>query len=223
MGTYIVKAGDTLTAISSTLRGDPNAWRDIAASNALENPNRLQIGQQLEIEGYEPEQADIPEPTLNPRRDYSQSRGNAFGAPPPMAKTAVSPSPRAAGAEEIVEAIPEENRVAPRTDLTSALMDRLRQAQGVGPFSARPAEVAPNTPVSEPAYNDLSRREDFEISPTILPERPNITPEFDWAAAGAEFDPPTGAKIAQMMERFKERPELVDQVLQQLMSAEESY
>jgi LysM repeat protein len=241
MGTYIVKPGDTLTAISKSIRGDPEGWRDSASANALKNPNRLQVGQVLEIDGYEPEQVEgIPEPPLNPRREYSQSRGNAFGAPPvremEVARPSL-PSARAAGAEEMVEeAIPETpeavtqiTRTAARTDLTPELMDRVRQRQGVGPFPARPETIGRLPTTLETAYADPSRAQDdapfwtgLNIRDGNEPPVPDVGggPDFDWAAAGAEFDPPTGAKIAEMMKRFKDRPELVDQVLQQLMEAE---
>jgi hypothetical protein len=109
MGIYTVQAGDTLSSISRRFKGDANAWRDIAASNQLADPNKLKIGQTLEIDGYEPEAAQdagIPEPRANPRRVFQEDLGNAFRNGVTRQHTpVVSQSARAAGAEDI--AIPE--------------------------------------------------------------------------------------------------------------------
>ncbi|MCE3550576.1 transglycosylase family protein [Pseudonocardia sp. RS11V-5] len=45
-GKYVVKAGDTLSAIAATKGAD---WHDLAKSNGLANPDFLQIGQQLTV------------------------------------------------------------------------------------------------------------------------------------------------------------------------------
>jgi hypothetical protein len=46
---YIVKPGDTLWNIARVLFGDPYRWRTIAEDNHLYNPNRLLVGQRLEL------------------------------------------------------------------------------------------------------------------------------------------------------------------------------
>jgi LysM repeat protein len=47
--TYLVKRGDTLSAIASALYRDPANWRTIAAANNIDDPRRLQIGARLAI------------------------------------------------------------------------------------------------------------------------------------------------------------------------------
>ena len=47
--TYLVKRGDTLSAIAARLYGDPTLWRTIATANDIDDPRHLQIGARLAI------------------------------------------------------------------------------------------------------------------------------------------------------------------------------
>ena len=47
--TYLVKRGDTLSAIAAKLYRDPGLWRQIAAANDIDDPRRLPIGVRLAI------------------------------------------------------------------------------------------------------------------------------------------------------------------------------
>jgi nucleoid-associated protein YgaU len=47
--TYVVKRGDTLSAIAARLYRDPTQWRVIAVANDLDDPHHLQIGVRLAI------------------------------------------------------------------------------------------------------------------------------------------------------------------------------
>lgn len=47
--TYVVKPGDTLSAISRVQLGDEKKWRVIAAANGVSDPKKLQIGVTLII------------------------------------------------------------------------------------------------------------------------------------------------------------------------------
>lgn len=207
MGLYTVQKGDTLSAIAKQFRGDKNAWRDIAANNQLENPNALQIGQQLEIEGYtSPE--EMPMPTTNPRREHSTSRGNAFGAPPvaeaPL--TAMGPSPRSMGEEPIMaeEAISEEPTYA---DTVHAMTERFGDVQLGGISDEDQQWAGANSPAPEDDARGLLVRD-----PEILTERAD--PDFAAADPGPTFDPPTQAKIAAMMKVFEQDPTMVDKMIQ---------
>ncbi len=48
---YVVKAGDSLSAISKELLGDANRWKEIWEANkeAVPNPNAIGVGQELLI------------------------------------------------------------------------------------------------------------------------------------------------------------------------------
>lgn len=46
---YVVKRGDTLSAIAEVAYGDPTRWRAIAAANAIADPRSLTIGMVLTI------------------------------------------------------------------------------------------------------------------------------------------------------------------------------
>lgn len=47
--TYLVKRGDTLSAIAAKLYRDPSQWRVIAAANGIDDPRHLRIGVRLAI------------------------------------------------------------------------------------------------------------------------------------------------------------------------------
>jgi murein DD-endopeptidase MepM/ murein hydrolase activator NlpD len=61
MQEYIVKAGDTLSAIAKRFLGANADWRDIARVNNITNPASLQIGQKLLIPVATPPPAPNPE------------------------------------------------------------------------------------------------------------------------------------------------------------------
>jgi|GEM_PF-3018481 len=48
---YTVRPGDTLSKIAREQLGDPNRYREIARLNRLNDPNRIQVGQELAIPG----------------------------------------------------------------------------------------------------------------------------------------------------------------------------
>lgn len=47
--TYTVKAGDTLSKISKEFYGDANKYMDIAKANNIDNPDKINVGQELVI------------------------------------------------------------------------------------------------------------------------------------------------------------------------------
>jgi hypothetical protein len=47
--TYVVKRGDTLSAIAATMYRDASQWRLIAAANGIDDPRHLAIGKRLSI------------------------------------------------------------------------------------------------------------------------------------------------------------------------------
>jgi len=61
MQEYIVKAGDTLSAIARRFLGANGDWREIARINNITNPASLRIGQKLRIPVTAPPIAQNPE------------------------------------------------------------------------------------------------------------------------------------------------------------------
>lgn len=47
--TYVVKAGDTLSAIAARLLGNAGRWTEIAALNGIRDPRRLAVGKTLRL------------------------------------------------------------------------------------------------------------------------------------------------------------------------------
>lgn len=47
--TYVVAGGDTLSAIAQKFYGDPNLYTKIAEANGIENPDLINVGQELRI------------------------------------------------------------------------------------------------------------------------------------------------------------------------------
>ncbi|MEJ5310354.1 MAG: LysM peptidoglycan-binding domain-containing protein [Anaerolineae bacterium] len=49
--TYVVAAGDTLSAIAKKFYGDADRWKEILAANkdAIKDPNAIRVGQELVI------------------------------------------------------------------------------------------------------------------------------------------------------------------------------
>lgn len=62
-GYYIVKKGDTLIGIALDTGND---WRELAAWNNLENPNRILVGQQLRVAATPGESAAVEIRPVNP-------------------------------------------------------------------------------------------------------------------------------------------------------------
>ncbi|MBI5922321.1 MAG: peptidoglycan DD-metalloendopeptidase family protein [Betaproteobacteria bacterium] len=62
-GYYIVKKGDTLYSIALE---HGQSYRDLAAWNSLENPNKIQVGQQLRIQQAEADAAAAPVAVVKP-------------------------------------------------------------------------------------------------------------------------------------------------------------
>ncbi|MEO8664781.1 MAG: LysM peptidoglycan-binding domain-containing protein [Ignavibacteria bacterium] len=46
---YVVKSGDTLSKISKEFYGDANKYMDIAKANNISNPDKINVGQELNI------------------------------------------------------------------------------------------------------------------------------------------------------------------------------
>jgi murein DD-endopeptidase MepM/ murein hydrolase activator NlpD len=76
MQEYIVKAGDTLSAIAKRFLGANGDWREIARINNITNPANLQIGQRLLI----PIAANIPNP---PKAEVVMVMNTLQGVYPP--------------------------------------------------------------------------------------------------------------------------------------------
>ncbi len=57
MAEYIVKPGDTLSKIATGKLGSAGQWRVIAELNGIVNPNRIRVGQRLQLPGTV---ADVP-------------------------------------------------------------------------------------------------------------------------------------------------------------------
>jgi nucleoid-associated protein YgaU len=47
--TYAVKSGDTLSKIAKRFYGDANHYHQIAAANGIDNPDRINVGQELKL------------------------------------------------------------------------------------------------------------------------------------------------------------------------------
>lgn len=62
MATYRVKAGDTLGKIAKRFYGDPARFTLIVGANALANPDRLAVGQELVIPDVPPPAPPAPPP-----------------------------------------------------------------------------------------------------------------------------------------------------------------
>src|SRR5210317_2111510 len=59
MAEYIVKPGDTLSKIATSKLGSAGQWRVIAELNGIINPNRIRVGQRLQLPGSMTEVASV--------------------------------------------------------------------------------------------------------------------------------------------------------------------
>lgn len=79
MQSYTVQRGDTLGRIAKRFYGDPSRFTLIASANAIANPDRLKVGQRLEIPERAPVQRLVPAPAA-PAPALSPPAAPAFAA-----------------------------------------------------------------------------------------------------------------------------------------------
>ena len=144
--TYTVKRGDTLRTIATELGVD---YRELAAWNNLENPNRISVGQVLRVSPPgEASTANAPGVQTMPLRTApSIQPGDAPTAIPPSA----SAPPPGAGARN-TETYKTQPKALKEPYSEQALRDVQRAAgaaASVAPASAPPPEVAP-PPIAQP-------------------------------------------------------------------------
>jgi LysM repeat protein len=46
---YIIKSGDNLSKVSKLFYGTPNKYNQIASANGMDNPDKIQTGQQINV------------------------------------------------------------------------------------------------------------------------------------------------------------------------------
>jgi nucleoid-associated protein YgaU len=46
---YIIKTGDNLSKVSKLFYGTPNKYNQIASANGIDNPDKIQAGQQINV------------------------------------------------------------------------------------------------------------------------------------------------------------------------------
>ena len=66
---YIIKSGDTLGTIAKALLGDSSRYVDILKSNNIEDPNKIFVGQILNIP--KKENIEKPEDTSNSSNNFT--------------------------------------------------------------------------------------------------------------------------------------------------------
>jgi len=81
---YTIQAGDTLSKLAIKFYGNMSRWPEIAAANALANPDRIQPGQTLTIPGLDA----LPPPTGPTRNEHGElviriPRGSTDTVAPP--------------------------------------------------------------------------------------------------------------------------------------------
>ncbi|MCF8148165.1 MAG: peptidoglycan DD-metalloendopeptidase family protein [Sulfuritalea sp.] len=114
-GYYTVKPGDTLLRIALE---SGQGHRDIARWNALENPNKIEVGQVLRVVAPVGEEAVVAKPvasskvTSTPLQSQTQSAAKTEPAPAAAAAPAVVPEPQAKlGEDEVSFAWPAKGTV----------------------------------------------------------------------------------------------------------------
>ena len=100
-GTYTVKPGDTLIRIGLD-HGQP--WRDIARWNNIDNPNRIEVGQVLQVAPVLAESGAVTRPVLPAGRTTPEAAATAAAASPgavaASAPAALATPPAAIGSDE---------------------------------------------------------------------------------------------------------------------------
>lgn len=88
-GYYIVKRGDTLYSIALEAGHD---YRDVAAWNKIDNPSRIQVGQELRVT---PPEGSGPKPILAPSIEMRPLESGAVAAlPPAVSDSAIKLEPK---------------------------------------------------------------------------------------------------------------------------------
>jgi lipoprotein NlpD len=119
-GYYTVKPGDTLLRIALE---SGQGHRDIARWNALENPNKIEVGQVLRVVAPVGEEAVVAKPvasskvTSTPLQSQTQSAAKTEPAPAAAAAPAAVPEPQAKlGEDEVSFAWPAKGTVVAAFD-----------------------------------------------------------------------------------------------------------
>jgi len=167
-GTYVVKRGDTLYSIALEHGVD---YRELAASNNIDDPSKLRVGQVLRIGAGEPKQAV----------QVGAARGTApvesrplDGAPSKPA--AASPAPATGG--DAMKTEPKAVRL-PYSEQNVALMQK-GEAAKPAPAKPEPAKPAaePAKPAAEPAKPAAAPTESAEGIEFIWPHRGRVLQGF---------------------------------------------
>ncbi len=146
-GYYVVKKGDTLYSIALD---HGQGYRDVAAWNNLEDPNRIQVGQQLRVVAPEgPAAVAVAQPIAGP----GQIEVRPIDASPAPAAPAAPTRPAAAVAVaggDVLKREPKGGKVAYSEQALAAMQRPEIQAP---PLAApRPAETRPqDKPAEKPA------------------------------------------------------------------------
>lgn len=152
--TYTVKRGDTLFSIALDQGHD---YKELAAWNNLDDPNRLRPGQQLRLRAPGPQEAQV---TVSPVTSSGRVETRPLGAPGPLR---AEPSARAPAAPEAVKSEPLARKL-PYSPENLALLQRgeARPGAAPGPAPAPAPEPAPAAPPAGKTDADIDDEDKVE-------------------------------------------------------------
>jgi lipoprotein NlpD len=174
--TYTVKRGDTLFSIALDQGHD---YKELAAWNNLDNPNRIRPGQQLRLKP--PPGVQEAPVTVSPVTSSERVETHPLAAQVPMR---AEPAVRPPGTQEAVKSEPQARKL-PYSPENVALLERGETRLGAGPVPAPPpaaAAVPPPAPATAPGAKSDADVDDEDKVEWGWPVRGKILSGFSEAS-----------------------------------------
>ena len=163
---YIVQEGDTLGSVAQQYYGDPSRFTEIAAASGIQDPNRIEVGQELIIPQDQPQMptAPVAEPVIE---EVVEKQPIPLIQPKP-AETKIGNALR----QDVIDRQAREEEIRRNEELPTKTPDALNPLKPSPPQSPTPALTPAPTPTGQPRIQRLGKLRRY--SDTVADSRKQI-------------------------------------------------